>query len=33
MPYIWEREIVEPTSRRKKRNQVREGVAIAQSKL
>jgi hypothetical protein len=33
IPYIGERELVEPTSTRKTEHQVREGVAIPQSKL
>jgi hypothetical protein len=33
IPYIGERELVEPTSSRKTRHQVRDGVAIPQSKL
>jgi hypothetical protein len=32
MPYIGERELVEPTSSRKTGHQVRDGVAIPQSK-
>jgi hypothetical protein len=32
MPYSGERELVEPTSSRKRRHQVRERVAIPQSK-
>jgi hypothetical protein len=33
MPYIWERELVEPTSSRKIGHQGRNGIAIPQSKL
>jgi len=33
MPYSEERELVEPTSRRKSGHQMRDGVAIPQSKL
>jgi hypothetical protein len=33
MPYNGERELVEPTSSRKTRHQVRDGVVIPQSKL
>jgi hypothetical protein len=33
IPYIGERELVEPTSSRKMGHQVRDGVAIPQSKL
>jgi hypothetical protein len=33
MPYIEERELVEPTSRRKTVHQVRDGIAIPQSEL
>jgi hypothetical protein len=33
MPYSGERELVEPTSNRKAGHQVRDGVAIPQSKL
>jgi hypothetical protein len=33
LPYIGERELAEPTSRRKTGNQVKDGVAIPQPKL
>jgi hypothetical protein len=32
-PYCWKRELVEATSSRKKTHQVRDGVALPQSKL